>query len=250
MKIKTLPLIICVVITFCISSCTTIENRKKRATSIRTVGEEYINKGNYTAALRELLKAKEIYSKDPFLQYDLGLVYMAKGKYSMAIDCFKKAIDLKSDYSTAKNDLGVTYMASNQLDEAIACFKEVSNDLLYFTPHFPLSNMGWAYYYKKDYKTAEQYFSQAIMHQPDFIQAHRGLALTYIATGKTSEAIAQLEKGIKISPEFAILYYDLAKAYETTGKNKKALNSYRKVFELMPDSQEAKDAENKIRTLQ
>lgn len=250
MRIKKFLLLICVVNAFCISSCTTTEHRKKRAKSIRTIGEEYINKGNYTLALRELLKAKEIYSKDPFLQYDLGLAYMGKGKFTIAIDCFKKAIDLKSDYSTAKNDLGVAYMADNQFDAAIACFKEVSNDLLYFTPHFPLSNMGWAYYYKKDYKTAKNYFSGAIMHQPNFIQAHRGLGLAHIATGNTSEAITQLEKGLKISPDFTILYYDLAKAYEISGKNKKALNLYRKVFELMPDSTQAIEAEKKIRILQ
>jgi type IV pilus assembly protein PilF len=247
---KTFVLLACTVTISCISSCATLENRKIRAKSIRTIGEEYINKRDYTLALRELLKAEEIYSKDPFLQYDLGLAYMGKGQYPIAIDYFKKAIALKPDYSTAKNDLGVTYMANNQLDEAIACFKEVKNDLLYFTPHFPISNMGWAYYYKKDYKTAEKYFIEALMHQADFAQAYRGLGLTYMAMGNISEAIVQLEKGIKKSPDFAILYYDLAKAYEASGNIQNALNAYRKVVQLMPeDSPESEASANKIKRL-
>jgi Tfp pilus assembly protein PilF len=174
---------------------------------------------------------------------------MGKGEYAIAIDYFKKAIALKPDYSTAKNDLGVTYMANNQLDEAIACFKEVKDDLLYFTPHFPISNMGWAYYYKKDYKTAEKYFAEALMHQADFAQAYRGLGLTYIAMGNISKAIVQLEKGIKKSPDFAILYYDLATVYETSGEKQNAVSAYRKVLQLMPESPEAEEAEKKIKTL-
>lgn len=249
MKMKNFLLLLSVLNIILISSCTTLDHRKTTAKAIRTIGEEYLNKRNYTSALRELLKANEIYSNDPFLQYDLGLAYMGKGKYFIAINQFKKAIKLKSDYSTAKNDLGVAYMAVNQLDEAIKCFNEVKNDLLYFTPHFPLSNMGWAYYYKKDYKTAKKYFTEALMHKADFIQAHRGLGLTYIATGKIPEAVAQLEKGLKISPEFTILYYDLAKAYELSGKKMKAINLYAKTIELMPESPQAKEAEKKIKML-
>ena len=141
-------------------SCATpasLEDKRKQEEASRLLGEAYLAQQNYTAALREFLKAEQIYSKDPYLYNDLGLTYMAKNQLNLSIESFQTAIKLKPDYSPAKNNLGTAYLAKKDWEQAIACFSELTEDLLYATPHYPLSNLGLAYFNKRDYKLAETY---------------------------------------------------------------------------------------------
>ena len=230
---------------FIVSCAANLEIRKNKGEAFRDLGEEYMGQEDYTTALRELLKAEKIYWKDHRLQNDLGVVYIAKGKPDIAIDHFKKAIKIKHDYTPAKNNLGTAYLNQKKWDNAIACFKEITGDLLYATPHFPLSNLGWAYYNKKEYRLAEKYYQDALKIEPEFVIALRGLGKTYIATGRISEAIAALEKAVKNSPNSAELYFDLANAYTLSLEYKKALSAYKKVIELAPDSPLAVEARKK-----
>ena len=76
------------------------------------------------------------------LQNDLGLAYMAKKRLDKAEFHFKKAIDIKAEYAPAKNNLGAVYLARQDWNAAIEQFKTVAGDILYATPHFPLTNIG------------------------------------------------------------------------------------------------------------
>ena len=186
---------------FFLASCAAnLEVRKNQEEALRNLGEAYIREGDYTKALRKLLEAEKLYAEDPHLQYDLGLVYMAKEKPNKAIEHFKKAVEIKPDYTPAKNSLGVAYLAQKKWDDAIVCFKEITGDLLYATPHYPLSNLGFAYYNKKKYRLAEKYYQDALKIEPKFVIALRGLGLTYLKMGRISEAVTTLEKVIELAP--------------------------------------------------
>ncbi len=250
MKTNRFIYVVLVSIFFFVSCVANLEIRKSQEEASRNLGEAYMGQGDYTAALREFLKAEKLYSKDPYLQNDLGLTYMAKGKPDIAVDHFKKAVEIKPDYTPAKNNMGTAYLAQKKWDDAIACFKEITGDLLYATPHYPLSNLGWAYYNKKEHDLAEKYYQDALKIEPRFAIALSGLGKTYIATGRISEAIAVLEKAVKNSPNSAELYLDLADAYRLSREYKKALNAYKKVVELAPDSPLAVDAQKRIKNLQ
>ncbi|MBW1753047.1 MAG: tetratricopeptide repeat protein [Deltaproteobacteria bacterium] len=126
-------------IVFCFAACTStsLEVRKKQAEAGRNLGEAYLKQGNYTLALREFLKAKELYGNNKFLHDDLGLTYMAKDRLDLAIKHFKKALAIDPGYAPAKNNLGTAYMEKKDWDTAIKYFKEIAGDLLYATPQFP-----------------------------------------------------------------------------------------------------------------
>ena len=249
MKTNRFIYVVLVSIFFIVSCGASLEVRKNQEEASRNLGEAYMGQGDYTAALREFLKAEKLYSKDPYLQNDLGLVYMAKAKPDIAIDHFKKAVEIKPDYTPAKNNLGTAYLAQKKWDDAIACFKEITGDLLYATPHYPLSNLGWAYYNKKEYNLAEKYYQDTLKIEPEFAIALRGLGKTYIAMGRIPEAVTILEKATKNSPRFAELYFDLANAYTLSREYKKALDAYKKVIELAPDSPLAVEARKGIKGL-
>jgi tetratricopeptide (TPR) repeat protein len=239
-----------VVFTFGLASCADIELSKKQEEAGRNVGEAYLIQGNYTAALNELLNAEKKYANDPILHNYLGLVYRAKDKLPLAIEHFKKAVDLKPDYAPARNSLGEAYLAMKNWDSAIVCFKEVTGDLLYATPHYPLTNLGWAYYNKKEFALAESYYKEALKIDPNFPIALRGLGLTYLAIGTPRDAVNCFERAVKYSPGFPELFSDLAGTYVILKEYNKAVIFYKKVIDIAPGSRLAVEARNEIARIQ
>ena len=177
-----------VMMVFCVVSCATtdIKVQKKREEALRNLGEAYYNQGDYTSALKQFLEAEELYPDDAFLQNDLGLTYKAKKRLDLAVKHFNRALEIKPDYAPAKNNLGAVYLEKKEWDTAIKYFKEVTENMLYTTPQLALANLGWAYYNKKEYGLSETYYRKALDLDPKFINALRGLGLTYIAMGSVS----------------------------------------------------------------
>ena len=245
MKKRGLVLALCATTIFCYASCisTNLEVRKKQAEASRHLGEAHLQQGNYPMALREFLKAQKLYNNDHFLHDDLGLTYMAKGRLDLAIEHFKKALEISPNYSPGRNNLGTAYLNQKEWDAAIKHFKEAAEDLLYATPQFPLSNLGWAYYNKGEYELAIKYYQEALEVDAKFINALRGLGLTYIAMGKASEAVATLESGVKQYPRIPQLRFDLGEAYTLSRDYKKAFDAFQKVAELVPDTPLARKAQ-------
>jgi type IV pilus assembly protein PilF len=235
-----------------LSGCVPNETLRKQGESARNLGEAYMAQGNYTAALKELLAAEQLTPDDPYLHNDLGLTYMAKDRLDLAIVHFKKALALKPDYAPAMNNLGTTYMAQQNWDAAIVCFNAISGDLLYATPHFPLSNLGFAYYNQKKYDLSAKYYQEALKVEPGFPTAIRGLGRTYQAQGKRVEAIALLEEGVKKFPRSPELYSELGTAYMASNNYSAAAYAYAKVIELSqassPLAKEARKSLDFLRT--
>ncbi len=231
-----------------ISSCGPEIQQKtyNNAVSAMKIGHAYLMQGDYTRALRELLKAEKTIHDDPFLEDDLGLVFMAKKRFDLAEKHFKKAVSIRPDYIPAKNNLGTAYMEQKKWDSAIKCFKEISGNLLYATPHYPLSNMGWAYMGKKEYAAAKENFYKALKLSPNFIQAIHGLATLFIRTGNGYSAVNFLREKIKKNHNAVILHADLAKAYEMIDRFSDAKNEWQTVVRLSPNSELAKKAKAHI----
>lgn len=239
-RITVLGLLCCVVlVTACVSSQ---EKNRKMAKGHREVGLAYLSDGNPTFALRELLKAEELNPDDHMTQYGLGIAYMSKDVIDQAIVHFEKSIELKPDYAPATNSLGAAYMKKGQWDDAIRVFNHLTNNLLYSTPHFPLYNIGRAYYFKKDFKASEAYYNKALKYYNDgftrdftYIRILRGLAQTNRAMEQLDKAEEYLLRAIKYAPKLAPLYLDLARINVQQGRYRKALNNYQKVINLNPD---------------
>jgi type IV pilus assembly protein PilF len=226
-----------------------LEMQKKQAKTSRNLGEAYYRQGNYPEALGEFLKSETIYPGDPFLQNDLGLTYMAMKQMDLAVKHFKKAIEIKPDYAPAINNLGIAYLNKKEWDTAIRYFKEVTENLLYATPHFPFSNLGWAHYNKKEYELAEKFYLKALEIDPKFINALAGLGKTYTAMGRGAEAVATLEKAIKDYPRSGQLYLELARAYIVSGEYETALDAYEKAVEFAPGSALTREAETEAQKI-
>lgn len=217
--------------------------KKERSEATRDLGEAYMKQNRHTMALRKLLEAEEIYAKDPLLQYDLGLVYMAKKKYDKAISHFQYALELDPEYSPARNSLGVAHMEQENWDEAIEYFKAVKDDLLYATPHYPLTNLGFIYYHKGDYDTAISYYEEALDLMPDFPKALHGLGRIYLQTGRADKAVEVLENAVAQAPKESRIYLDLGKAYRHVHEYNKAYDTFKKAAALGKNTKWGEKAE-------
>ena len=251
MKMRRCVWILALVFMVSLLSCTASQEKKQaQAKAARELGEAYMRQGGYTEALKELLKSEELNPGDHLTQNDLGLIYMSKYRYDLAEKHFKKALAIKPDYAAAKNNLGTVYLAKQDWHAAFKTFKSLEGNLLYATPHYPLSNLGWAYYNLGDYRTAEMYYQRALDLEPNFPIALRGLGRTYIAMVKIPEAVSVLEKAVREAPVWPELYLDMGKAYQMAGEYTKALLAYNKVPELAPDSDAADTALEEIKKMQ
>ncbi|GAB6904820.1 conserved exported hypothetical protein [Desulfosarcina cetonica] len=241
---------LCLVAILFFSACATQGTHlqdKKKAQALRNVGEAYLSQGNFTAALGELLKAEKLNPNDPILHNDLGLVFMNKEKFDLAIGHFKKAIALKPDYSLAKNNLGGAYIVEKQWDNAIVVLEEVTGDMLYATPHYPLANLGLAYYNKGNYGKARLFLRKALNLKPDFFFAQLNLGRTYLALGQLNDARLTLEQAAKTNPKDPILLLELGKTYRALGDYKNAVTALKGAIELSEDSDLAVEASDELK---
>ena len=236
------PLLLVCALGACSSPPKTSENTLERAEASRNLGEAYLRENNYSAALKELQKSESLIPKDHFVQYDLGVVYYDLEKYDLAIQHFEKALEIQGDYAPALNSLGNAYAAKGDWDKAIYYYKQAAENLVYATFYLPLTGLGVAYYNKKELNLSERYFLQAIKQKSDYLPALVGLAKTYTAMGKFSDAQGLLERAASVSPRSAGVYFELAKAYTRTGDYRRAYSAYQKVIELAPDSLTAQEA--------
>ncbi|RJQ68975.1 MAG: tetratricopeptide repeat protein [Desulfobacteraceae bacterium] len=211
---------------------------EQRAAATREIGEAYMHQGDYTAALRELLDAEKLNPEDPFVHNDLGLCYMAKKRMTDAIAHFQKSVALRPSYTPARNNLGAALMAVEEWDAAINTFKEITKDVLYATPQYPLSNLGFAYYKKGEYVTALDYYKEALKIQPDLINALLGAGRTHLALNQGRPALRYLEQAVQMAPRNPDIHFHLAEAYLLTGQNAQARASYESVLELAPRESE------------
>ena len=251
MRIRGCVWILSLVFMISLLSCAArMEQKRAQAKAARELGEAYMRQGNYIEALKELLKAEQLNPGDHLTQNDLGLIYMSKYRYDLAETHFKKALDIKPDYAAARNNLGTVYLARKDWNAAIKTFKSLEGNLLYATPHYPLSNLGFAYYNLGEYRAAAMYYQRALDIEPNFPTALRGLGRTYIAMVKIPEAVSVLEKAVREAPVWPELYLDMGKAYQMAGEYTKALLAYNKVPELAPDSDAAEQALEEIKKMQ
>lgn len=231
-------IIVLVLASFIIASCASSGNLEKKiqiAQALKKEGDIFQTQGDYTAALTRLLEAEKIMSRDPYLQNSLGLAYMGKRRDDLAVAAFKKALAIKPDYVEATNNLGAAYLRQKKWDMAIENFNKVLNNLLYPTPHYPLSNIGWAYLGKNEFSVAEVYFKKALDQFPWFTAAAHGLAQVYLRTGQEELATLFLNQCITKFPETAIFHADIARAYEAKGLTNQAIKSWQRVLTLVPE---------------
>jgi DNA-binding winged helix-turn-helix (wHTH) protein/Tfp pilus assembly protein PilF len=144
---------------------------------------------------------------------------------------FKRALALNPNYANAHHWYSHELMAEGRVQES----HEQSEQALALDPTDRVMNehMAWHHFMAREYGRAIPQAMKAIELDPDFVQAHRVLGLTY--SGRSAEACAEFKKGIDLSHGDPVAQAYLARCYalsHRTGEAHQILDA------LLKDAQE------------
>jgi type IV pilus assembly protein PilF len=197
----------------CLAACKhTPDEKDRRSAEIHNdlaVGS--LNQGDFQSAYAEFQEAVKIDDTLADAHNGLGLVlHLNYQKFPDAEKEYKRALELRPAFPEAHVNLGNLYLDQGRYDEAIVQYEAALNDMLYRTPHFAQSNLGWALYKKGQTDKAIESVRAAVTSVPNFCQGWKTLGLIYDGTGKA-------EKACDAFGEFAQSCPTVAEAHQLLG---------------------------------
>jgi len=237
---------------FLCCSCTYTPWHRQQAEIFLNKGISFLQVGQYNKALKELLESEKYYSDNPKVHYYMGMTYHGKGMREKAYEEFKNAIALDANYSEAHNYLGTMYMDDGLWDQAIAEFDKALANPIYETPAMAIYNSAWAYYSKKDYKTALARYYEALRADPRTHlrpQIEKNIGLIYYDRNEFPDAIRHLKNSIDLDASVFDAHFLLGQSYLKIKDYKNARKEFQTVIQLAPDSDFARRARNYLQSL-
>jgi type IV pilus assembly protein PilF len=222
-----------------IYACTNTPWHRQQAEIFLNKGISFIEMRQFNSAAKELLEAEKYSPYDHKIHYFLGMAYHGKGMRDKAIEEFKEAISLKEDYSEAHNYLGTLYSDLERWDQAIEEFDRALANPIYDTPAMALYNAGWAYYAKKDYKTALIKYKEALIREPSTKlrpRIEKNIGLVYFDQNNISEAIEHFKKSVELNSSLYDAHFLLGECYLRIRDAEKARKAFETVIKLSPQS--------------
>jgi len=194
------PLLFIVIILLTVFLCVTVARP--------FVARTYWYYGSKEIKDKNLNKAIKIYEEalkwDPYLgqvYYDIGRILQNKGIYNLALEYFEKTAKYV-DHPELPRDLAIVYLKKGLLDKAVIKLKQAISYQRNKKSMLPLySELGNTYILLKRYKPAEITLKNALKIDPNFINAHYGLASVYLQNNRPQEALEELQKVIEIAPD-------------------------------------------------
>ena len=164
-------------------------------------GFKEIEKENWDEAIKIYEKALKW---NPYLgeiYYDIGKILQNKELYGVSREYLEKAAKY-IDHPDLPLDLAIIYLKSGMLDEAAIKLRQAISYQENEKSMLPLyAELGNTYLQLKRYKPAEIVLKDALKIDPNFINAHYGLAGAYLNQNKIEEALFELQKVIELAPD-------------------------------------------------
>ncbi|MCW3117769.1 MAG: hypothetical protein JWM28_1851 [Chitinophagaceae bacterium] len=158
-----------------------------------------------------------------------------------AIGYFEDAIKKDSNYAAAYSGLADTYLTLYDyelmsFDESTAKAKDAALRALKINNNLAEAHNSLAHInlHEWKWKTAEDGFRKAIELDPGYVLAHHWFALCLTATGKATEAVAQMKIARELDPLSTRINADLGMAYLAAGNYDEAITQEQKTMELNP----------------
>lgn len=194
------PLLYIGIILFTIFLCMTV-TRPFVARIYWYYANKEIKNENWDKAIKTY---EETLKWDPYLgeiYYGIGKILEIKELYSVALEYFEKAAKY-IDSPNLPRDFALIYLKKGQLDKAAIKLKQAISyqpDEKSMVPFY--SELGNVYLQLERYKPAEIVFKNALKINPDFVNAHYGLAGAYLRQNQQAEALEEFKKVIELAPD-------------------------------------------------
>ncbi len=204
---------------------------------------------NPTLALKELLVAVQQDPQNSSIQIALAQTYQRKKAYLLAEEHYLKALDLSDNDPRYQNNLASLYLDMKKWDKAIEYFDHASMNLLFVNAHVAVAGKAYAYLQKKDYSTALEYSTEAIVLAPRYAAAYFLKSEIYQAMGDIDQEKSSLQRAIDIAPHFFRARYQLAVLLLQEGSSEKAEEQLKTILEFSPKSEIGYKAKGLLKSL-
>ncbi|HXZ26647.1 MAG TPA: tetratricopeptide repeat protein [Terriglobales bacterium] len=192
------------------------------------LGYFYYRQARYDDAIREYQRAIQLAPNNAIALYSLGGLYVAKGRYQEAIDVLRKGIETKPSWGAWSN-LGLAYFRLRRFDEAVTAYQQAF--ALQPQDYRTAGNLADAYYWapgQRDqaaeaYRRSIQLGEPAAKVNPKDADVRLMLANAYARLGNRSEALRQIDLGLKANPNHAETLYYAALVHNQFGERDAAL---------------------------
>lgn len=208
---------------------------QKKADLYYGQGTNELIKKNYSQALVNLVKAKELNPKDSQIRNNLGMAYYFREQPELAEAELLKAIDLDKNNSDAKVNLGTIYMEKNRPKEAKSMYEQVLQDLTYQAQFRNYYNLAVLALKEGDRKSAFEFLLKSIKEKEDYCQAHFKLGELYTEEYKFKQALSSFQessKGTCVSEPAP--HYQQALALMNLNRFEEARIKFKEIMEKFP----------------
>jgi tetratricopeptide (TPR) repeat protein len=196
----------------------------KLAVAFVDLGDIYIEKRDYAAAIPPLKRAVELSPGLEGAHRLLGYALLAQGYASEAIPHLEKA--------HAEDALGIALLEAGKLPEAVPVLQKALSqnpndpDLLY-------------YYGSAAGQLSKQVFDELEERFPDSARAHQMMAQDYAVLRDVPSAEREFLEALRLRPQTAALHLELGELYARAQQWDKAEEQFQLETEVQPGSAEA-----------
>jgi type IV pilus assembly protein PilF len=236
-----------------ITSCTSSPSLdKERAALKMQLGVSHLENNNLPLALKELLEAEALDSKNALIQSNLGLVYFLRKKMDLSISHYSNAIKLNPQLTETKNSLARVYIEIKQYSKAETLLNSVIEDLTYTNMNSAYMNYGLMRFNQKRFADAKVLFRKVLETDRENCYAQIYLGRSYLDLVENQDAATQLEKAVPICLQLRVedAHYFSGIAYFRLGQKNKSLQRFQEVIKLFPDSTNAASSKKMIEIIQ
>jgi tetratricopeptide (TPR) repeat protein len=170
-------------------------------------GNQQIIRGNHNEAIEIYEKGLEWNPWQGEMYYDIANILATKGINQLALEYYHKAEKFVDHHNLPQN-IASLYIKRGEIGKAIPYlekaikYQQDKRSMLSFQ-----LQLGNIYLTIRDFKKAEQHFSEAIKNNPKSPEAYYGLAGAYVNQGKKELTVEALQKVIELAPESKIAGY-------------------------------------------
>ena len=200
------------------------------------IANSSIKNEKYPAALKELLIAEGLDSKNPLIQSSLGLVYFMREKYDLSEKHYLNALKLSPQFTDAKNNLARSYIELNKLSQADILLKEVLADLTYPEFYKAYANFGILEFKRKNYTQAINFLKKSLEKDRSNCFTHVYLGRSYLENQDMTPAVNQLNKAVSFCQQIDSdeAHYFLAIALYRSDQKAQAKAKFEELIKLFP----------------
>ncbi|WP_373528137.1 tetratricopeptide repeat protein [Nostoc sp.] len=190
------------------------------------LGDEYLDKGEYTNAITNYNQALQVNHGDVDLYYKRGLAHYQIGDYEAAIADYSQAIKINLHDAKSYNQRGLALYQIGRLEEAINDYTEA----IRINPNVAVAykNRAEARSHIGDNQGAIEDYTQAIKINPHYADAdkNRGIARYLLGTQPI------FTQAIKINPQDAVAYKNRGNARSDLGDFEGAVEDYTQAIQI------------------